>query len=130
LEQDFLNKNKYRQMKLTSYTITLEDLVRDLEELIEIKKSVGKEALEEGNWKMVNGMRKDIIEIRAWLNDFYLKPLMAAWCEWEPFAEKILNEYPDVSDILLIIDNEPGKFIIKHWLRNRMLHNPTEEKNI
>jgi hypothetical protein len=119
-------------MKLTSYTITLEDLVRDLEELIEIKKSVAKEALEEGDWKMVNGMGKDIIEIRAWLNDShsYLKPLMATWCEWEPFAEKILNEYPDVSDILLIIDNEPGAFIEKKWLCNRMLHNPTEEKNI
>jgi hypothetical protein len=40
-------------MKLTSYTITLEDLVRDLEALIEIKKSVGKDAFDDnkgGGW--------------------------------------------------------------------------------
>jgi hypothetical protein len=121
-------------MKLTSYTITLEDLVRDLEELIKIKKDVAKDAFDEDDFKMAWSMGSDISDIRSWLKDLhaYLKPLMAAWCEWEPFAEKILNEYPDVSDILLIIDNKPGAFIEKQWLCNRLFHIvfPTEEKNI
>lgn len=119
-------------MKLTSYTITLEDLKRDLEELIEIKKSVGKDALDEEDFKMAISMGNDIGDIRTWLKEenlhTYLNTLLSAWCEWEPFGEKIFDAYPDVSDILLIIDDKPGAFIEKHWLCNRLLYNPTEKK--